>query len=118
MPRNQSFSMTTLQYVAKSKTVTRRLGWWDIEPGEILSGVEKAQGLKRGEKIKRLGQHRVLSARGEPLRRMTDCLEYGMLEVVLEGFPDMTPGEFVEMFCWKNKCTPDRVVNRIEFEYV
>lgn len=43
---------------------------------------------------------------------------YGAQEVILEGFPDMTPPEFVDMFCRHNKCRPDKLVNRIRFEYL
>jgi hypothetical protein len=33
--------------------------------------------------------------------------------------PNMTPGEFVAMFCATHKgCTPETEVTRIEFEYV
>lgn len=121
-----SFQMTTRQYVDKSKTVTRRLGWDDIKVGEIQNGVEKSQGLKKGEKVKRLGQHRVVSSRWEPLRDITPE------DVIKEGFPEMTPDEFVRMFCehnrnreWKGPggkrrkgCTPDSPVNRIEFKHL
>lgn len=118
MPRNMSFFLTTEQYRNKIKFITRRLGWWFAKPGDIQNGVEKGQGLKKGEKVVKLGQHRIISTRPEPLRRMTDDPEYGAKEVILEGFPDMTPQEFVDTFCKHNKCTPDKTVNRIEIEYV
>ena len=112
MPRNMSFQMTTEQYLNRTKTVTRRLGWWKVGIGEVLNGVEKCQGLKKGEKMVRLGQHRVVSARLEPLNAITkeDC--------VREGFPEMEPAEFVEMFVRHHNCLPTVTVNRIEFEYV
>lgn len=118
MSRLMSYSLTTAQYRAKMKRVTRRCGWWFLKGGEVLEAVEKAMGLKRGEKVVRLGPFRVVSARGETLRRMTDEPEYGAQEVILEGFPDMTPAEFVAMFCKHNKCTPDKIINRIEIEYL
>lgn len=104
--------MTTEQYLARTKTVTRRLGWYRIKIGEVLNGVEKGQGLKKGEKMVRLGQHRVLGARLEPLNAITQD------DVVREGFPEMTPADFVKMFCEHHACPPDETVNRIEFEYV
>ncbi len=112
MPRNMSFMLTTPQFRNQTKTVTRRLGWRFLKPGEIVNGVEKCQGLKKGEKIKRIGKIRILSTDWQPLRNITadDC--------GLEGFPEMTPAEFVEFFCRHNKCTPDTIVNRIEFEYL
>ncbi len=60
MPRNMSFSMTTAQFRARTKTVTRRLGWWNLKPGDVIMGVEKAMGLKKGEKVKRLGRIRIV----------------------------------------------------------
>jgi len=39
--RNMSFSMTTPQFKTRTKTVTRRLGWWFIQPGDLVYGVEK-----------------------------------------------------------------------------
>ena len=35
-----------------------------------------------------------------------------------EGFPDLTPRQFLEMFCKANGCDGYQPVNRIEFEYV
>lgn len=112
MPRNMSFQMTTRQYKERAKTVTRRLGWDKVKIGEVLNGVEKCQGLKKGEKQVKLGQHRVTGFRKEPLSAITkeDCIK--------EGFPELSPPEFVEMFAKHNRCEPDTTVNRIEFEYV
>lgn len=119
MPRNMSFMLTKEQYRARTKTVTRRIGWDFLEPGEILNGCEKCQGLRKGEHIVVMGQHRIISSQWEPLRRLIDNPEYGQEEVVKEGFPEMTPLEFVAFFCSSHKgCTPDTAVNRIEFEYV
>lgn len=107
-----SFMLTTHQVRIRLKDVTRRLGWWNLKPGEVVCAVEKCQGLKKGEKINRLCVIRIKSTRGEELRNITyaDC--------VREGFPEMQPWEFVAMFAKHNKCTPYTEVNRIEFEYV
>jgi hypothetical protein len=80
----------------------------------------KSQGLKRGEKVEKLAVVRVVSVRREPLFTMLDrTLFYGMNECRREGFPDLTPVEFVEMFCRSHRgCTPETVITRIEFEYV
>ena len=112
MPRNMSFMFTTEQFKNQTKTVTRRLGWDFIKPGEVINGCEKCQGLKKGEKINKLSQIRILNTDRQPLRNITaeDCAR--------EGFPEMSPAEFVNFFCEHNKCTPDTLVNRIEFEYV
>lgn len=112
MPRNMSFSITTDQVRNKTKFVTRRLGWWFLKPGDIVNTVEKAMGLKKGEKIKRINQIRIVSTRGEPLHDIT------VEDVTKEGFPWWTIRDFVEMFCEHNKCEPSERVNRIEFEYL
>jgi hypothetical protein len=121
--RNISFMLTVPQILARQKTVTRRLGWWNLKPGELLCGVEKGMGLKPGEKIIRLATVRVIAHEPEPLRRMTDDLEYGRAECILEGFGDhptlRDPEAFVRFFCSTHKgCSPDTVINRIAFEYV
>lgn len=112
MPRLMSFSMTTAQFLEGTKTVTRRLKWDSLQPGDILQGVEKAMGLKKGEKVKRLGLLRVVSVRKEPLKDITktDC--------ILEGFPDLTPNQFIQMLCEHYGISVDTPVNRIEFEHI
>lgn len=112
MPRNMSFAMTTEQFRRRTKTVTRRFGWWDLKPGDVVCGVEKAMGLKKGEKVRRLGLIRILSVRTEPLDAITQE------DVALEGFPDWRPADFIAMICAHYRCEPDALINRIEFEYM
>jgi hypothetical protein len=112
--RNISFSMTTQAFIEHRKTVTRRLGWWNLKPGDILMGVEKSQGLKKGEKVKRLGRIIIISAKKEFLFEIRmhddDCFK--------EGLPELTPAEFEKRFCDHNNCNSSIEVNRIEFEYL
>lgn len=117
--RNMSFALTTDQIRNGSKTVTRRAGWLHLKPGDMLRPVKKCMGLKPGDKIEPLrAPLRVVSVRREPLRWLTDSV-FGDDECKREGFPDMTPAEFVAMFCATHKgCTPETDVTRIEFEYV
>lgn len=113
MPRNMSFALTTEQVKNQTKTVTRRFAWWFLKPGDILQPVEKAMGLKPGEKIKRIGGTiRIVSVRREPLHAIdkNDCIK--------EGFPDFEPIDFVCMLQDHYMCKPDKEVNRIEFEYL
>lgn len=117
--RNISFALTTPQFIAHIKFVTRRLGWVNLKPGEILQGVKKSQGLKRGEKIERLGPIEVVRVSPEALRKIIDFPEYGRLEMILEGFPGMDPERFVEMFIKSHKgATPESEVTRIQYEYL
>jgi hypothetical protein len=122
MPRHMSFSMTTEAVRNRTKTVTRRLGWNDLQPGTLLWAVEKGMGLKKGEHVKKLALIRVVSVEVQALEDMLDNYPYGQHyqfdEVVKEGFGELTPGEFIEMFCRANHCDSDTLVNRIEFEYV
>ena len=118
MPRNISFSLTTKQFRDRSKTVTRRLRWDNVKVGDILMGVEKAMGLKPGEKMVRLGPIRVTDARNEPLQLMIDDPDYGKTEAAKEGFPEMSGAEFVAMFCKHMKVVPSYAPKRIEYEYV
>ena len=46
MPRNMSFALTTEQVRRREKTVTRRRGWWFLKPGDIVTAVKKARGLR------------------------------------------------------------------------
>jgi len=112
--RNMSFLLTIPQFIDGSKTVTRRLRWMTLKPGDELMAVEKGMGLKPGEKIQRLGKIRVVSVRREELLAIVHDPE----DCSREGFPDMEPLEFVSMFCKHMKCEPNTVVTRIEFEKI
>jgi len=112
MPRNMSFMLTKEQIKNRTKTVTRRLGWWFLKPGDILNACEKCQGLKKGEKVIRICQLIVVSTRKEPLVKITHA------ECFREGFPGMKPSEFIQMFRREMKCNLRAEPNRIEFRYV
>lgn len=113
--RNQSFALTTRQYVDGTKNVTRRLGWAFAKVGHIYCGVEKCQGLKKDEKIVRLGTHEIVSLRWERLDLMLTDELYGKAEVIKEGFAWLTPLEFVKMFVAHNRCLYETLVHRMEF---
>lgn len=117
--RNMSFALTTQQMVDQTKDVTRRLGWLVLKGGDMIQPVEKGMGLKPGEVINKITPPVwILDTRREPLRAMTDNLDYGHHECRREGFPDMTPAQFVDMFCNTHKgCTPDSVLTRIQFNH-
>lgn len=84
--QNISFMLTEAQVRARAKGVTRRIGWRNAKPVQLLRGCRKCMGLKRGEQIEPLCIIRVTNVRFEPLRRLTDDLEYGFAEIALEGF--------------------------------
>jgi hypothetical protein len=111
--RNISFAITVDQFLNGTKDITRRLGWSTLEPGTVLMACRKCRGLKPGEIAQqRLGPIRILSVRAEPLDAITQD------DVKREGYPDLSPADFVSMFCRHMKCTPSTIVNRIEFERI
>lgn len=117
--RNISFSMTKPQFRDGSKDVTRRNGWWNAVPLEKLKGCEKCQGLGPGGKIVVMGIIQLVNVRPEPLRRMIDEPEYGRDECRREGFPHMSPEEFVDFWCsGHKKTTPASIINRLQFVHV
>ena len=118
-----SFSMTTEQIRAGTKDVTRRLGWLHAKPGQLLMPALKCMGLKPGERIVALrAPIRLVDVRREPLRMMTDDLDYGLEEIRREGFEGHlelgSPIAWVEWFCRSHRgCEPGTVITRLQFEY-
>lgn len=131
--RLMSFALTTAQLLDGSKTVTRRVGWANLKPGDRLKAVRKAMGLRPGEKVDVLAEIEVVSVRRERLDfiNKADC--------IAEGFPLYSPDEFTAMFCshmtiadgeetwdakrekWvaaRRKMRPSDWVTRIEFRIV
>lgn len=108
-----SFALTTEQVENKTKTVTRRLGWNNLNPNDLIQPVVKCMGLKKGEKQQLIGKPiKVKSISVQRLYQITKA------DVILEGFPTMSKEDFITMFCKANKCSRDVKVNRIEFEYL
>ena len=112
MPSNMSFAKTTQQFRDRTKTVTRRFGWWKLKSDTLLNGVEKSMGFKKGERINRLGVIKVINTRSERLDAITPR------DVIREGFPDWKPADFIEMICSEFGKQPSDIVNRIQFDYV
>ena len=108
--RNMAFSITTEQMYAQTKSVTRRLGWSFLKPGDVVMAVEKGMGLKKGEKVKQIYPIEIVSIRGERLSDIT------LEDVAREGFPQMNVPEFVRMFAKSHGCDVHECVNRIEFK--
>ena len=111
--RNMSFALTTAQVRAGTKTVTRRFGWWNLKPGDLVQPVYKTMGLKKGEKVAPIrGPIRIVSVRKERVRDVT------LDDVAREGFPGWPKEAFIgvltDNFLKAGLLTP---VNRIAFEY-
>lgn len=126
MTRLMSVAYTEDAVRARQKTVTRRKGWWTdkngrllLKPGDRLTLVRKAMGLRKGESIVRVTEVEVVDVRRELLGQITWDPEYGRTEVALEGFPGMEPAEFVRRFFTDaQRMTREDEVTRIEWRYL
>lgn len=117
---NMAFSMTTAQVRARTKTVTRRLGWAKLRPGMRFWAVVKGMGLRKGEKVEHICELECVSNTPERIDSLLDPCNAtrNRREVDAEGFPEMTPAAFVHFFCEGHHCCEDQIVSRIEFKYV
>lgn len=106
-----SVSLTEPAVMARSKTVTRRLGWLHAKPGMRLTLCRKVMGRKAGEPLVRLAQVEVVDVRRERL----DAIEQD--DVWREGFTTDVE-TFVAFFTEHMRCQPDTEVTRIEWRYV
>ena len=112
--RQMSVTATVGPVQRHEKTDTRRLGWKNLKPGELTQLVEKGQGLKKGEHVKKICVVRILSNQRESL-----CAIYDEPDgCKREGFPELTPDQFVAFFCNLNNCYQITPVNHIKWEYV
>lgn len=124
--KHMAFSLTLEQMRLGTKSVTRRMGSASFAPGDRRLVIEKGQGLKKGEHVRPIISPRTrqpmiiecVSNRPEVLWRLLRDPDYGRLEVGREGFPWLTPLEFVEFFCKANRVDRSCEPNRIEFREV
>ena len=116
---NLAFSMTTPQMRARTKFVTRRLGKGP-SPGQRFWAIVKGQGLKKGEKVERICELECVSNTPERIDALLDpyTATRNRREVDMEGFPEMSPADFVAFFCKGHHCREDQIINRIEFKYL
>lgn len=115
--RSISMAVATEQFLAGTKTVTRRVGWMHARPGMLLRVVKQIRGFKPGDHAEVIGYIQLTDVRNERLDRMITDEAYGRIEAALEGFPGWTGAEFVRMFGRIVKPLPD-FVRRLEFEKV
>lgn len=111
--RIMSFSTTVDQIRKETKTVTRRLGWKFLKPGDEIMAVVKCLGLRKGDKIEKIRPLSIVN-----VNRQVLYLNISEEEVIKEGFPDMSSLDFVKMFCKINKCDEFVELTRIEFKYI
>lgn len=110
-----SFALTKEQIKNQTKDVTRRNGWKFLKQGDFVQPVEKTMGLKKGENIKRIGGPiRIVDVKREPLSH----IHFEQDGCKREGFPNIKPEDFVNMYCQYNGIMPCEPITRIEFKYV
>lgn len=110
--RLMSVALTEKQVRDRTKTVTRRLGWLFLKPGDRLTLCRKVMGRRKGEPLVRIADVEVVSVRRVYLKDMQPG------DTAREGFPNMTGGEFVDFFCKHMRCAPQTLVTRIEWRYL
>jgi hypothetical protein len=126
MPQLMSVAMTEQAVVNRTKTVTRRRGWWTnkhgrqlLAPGDRLTLCRKVMGRKKGEPLVRLTEVEAIHVRRERLDLLITYPDYGAAEVAREGFPGMDPAEFVRRFFTDAQgIQPEDHVTRIEWRYL
>lgn len=112
MPRLMSVALTTEQVRAQQKTVTRRAGWQVLRPGDLVTLCPKVRGRRAGEALERIVTVEIVSTRRERLDAITAD------DVVAEGFPGMTPPEFVAFFIASHRgVSASSEITRIEWAY-
>lgn len=112
MPRLMSVAFTEQAVRDRIKTVTRRKGWTFLKPGDRLTLCRKVMG-RQGAPLVRVAEVEVVAVSREPLSAVT------AEEVAREGFPGMTPEDFIRRFFTEAQGIPaDADVTRIEWRYL
>jgi hypothetical protein len=109
-----SVSLTEDAVRERRKTVTRRKGWTFLKPGDRLTLCRKVMGRKAGAPLVRIVDVVVLSVQREPLI----AIHEDPADVEREGFPGMTPFDFVEFFRRHMGGEAYQEVTRIEWRYL
>lgn len=117
MSRLMSVALTEDAVRERRKTVTRRVGWRFLKPGDRLTLCRKVMGRKAGEPLVRIAEVEVVSVRRERLG------DIDRNDVGREGFGTgsgvaMTPFGFVRFFNEHMGTTADSEVTRIEWRYL
>jgi hypothetical protein len=112
MARLMSVALTQDAVRARQKTVTRRLGWEFLKPGDRITLCPKVMGHRKGETVERICDVEVISVRREELSAIT------WDDVTREGFPGRSTAFFIGMFCDAMKTHANVEVTRIEWRYL
>lgn len=129
MARLMSVAFTEQAVRDRTKTVTRRKGWWTdkrgnhmVKPGDRITLCRKVMGRKKGEPLERIAEVEVVDVRRERLDLMLTDLDYGFDEIDREGMRSLDvhyPSVFVERyFVDAQGMDPSDEVTRIEWRYL
>lgn len=130
MSRRMSCSITVDAVRNRTKTVTRRHvdTWTTLKPGDRLTLIEKGMGLPKGAKQVVLAEVEIVDVRVEAIGMVHHCFVGGdcRLEMVREGFRDMTATDFITMWLrahgYPNRISDvrrgDTPCRRIEWRYL
>ena len=131
MARLMSVAFTEQAVRDRTKTVTRRKGWWIdkngkrlLKVGDRLTLCQKVMGRKPGEPLERICDVEVVSVRREPLCAVAGPYalnQDGSIiwpELIKEGFPDMTPEEFMDRYFTPQGIGRMDDVTRIKWRYL
>ena len=111
----------------RTKTVTRRKGWWEdkngrrmVKPGDRLTLCRKVMGRKNGEPLERVAEVEVIHVQRHAL---SDLLaadpQEAREEMRNEGVPGMDPAEFIRRyFVEAQGMDVGDFVTRIEWRYL
>lgn len=143
MSRLMSVAHTTAAVRDRTKTVTRRVGWWTdkrgrrlLQPGDMVTLCAKVMGRRYRcdcadlidgwsdcpdcddgwcvEPLERICDVEVVSVIREKLNDIVDRPD----DPALEGFPEMGPYDFIAFFCDAFSVGPTEMVTRIEWRYL
>lgn len=116
MSRRMACSLTIDAVRSRIKTVTRRHAntWGALLPGQRLTLIEQGMGLPKGAEQVVLAETVVVS------NEIVSLDDIDQADVDAEGFPHLTPAEFIDMWCRSHGVTdPANVrVRRIEWRYL
>lgn len=119
MARLMSVAFTEQAVRDRTKTVTRRKGWWQdkngrhlVKVGDRITLCRKVMGRKKGEPLERICDVEVVQIWRERLSSIT------WQDVCREGFPGMNPATFVQKFFVEAQgMSVSDEVTRIEWRY-
>lgn len=115
-----SVAFTADHVIARTKTVTRRAGWWRdkngrqlLHAGDKVTLCAKVMGRRNGEPLERLAEVEIIDVRRERLAHVDVAGE-----LALEGFPYLSATEFIQRYFEPQGIHALDLVTRIQWSYL